>query len=151
MIMETREEGVYVPARLRAFFNTIGLAQEAGVMAYRYLNRHKIAAAAERRRKRHCSPDEIVVARPEWDAIACEAAEYVTRYGDQAALARRLGIPRQRVHEYLRSGRGLPGPDLVVKLLDWLEDCRQCTGTDPRPARIFKRLGLARARARQRS
>ncbi len=44
-----------------------------------------------------------------------------TRYGEKARLARILRLPRQRVHELLRSRRHLPDAERTLLLLIWLQ------------------------------
>ncbi len=58
---------------------------------------------------------------PLWNELARLAASQVGRtYGDKAALGRILGVPRQRVHEYLVVNRACPDAERVLELLLWL-------------------------------
>lgn len=58
---------------------------------------------------------------PLWDELARFAASQVgLRYGDKAALGRILGVPRQRVHDYLVAKRACPDAERVLELLVWL-------------------------------
>jgi hypothetical protein len=77
---------------------------------------------------------------PLWNELARFAASQVGRtYGDKAALGRILGVPRQRVHEYLVANRACPDAERVLALLVWLStrmEQRTAKGrnaTHPRP------------------
>lgn len=58
---------------------------------------------------------------PLWNELARLAASQVGRtYGDKAALGRILGVPRQRIHDYLVANRACPDAERVLELLVWL-------------------------------
>lgn len=58
---------------------------------------------------------------PLWNKLACLAAEQIGRkYGDKAALGRVLGVPRQRVHDYLIAKTACPDTERALRLLVWL-------------------------------
>jgi len=67
-------------------------------------------------RRRQTGPDT-----PFWNVLAAWLRPELRAYGDKARLARYLGVPRQRVTEYL-SGRTrrLPDAELTLRLLHWL-------------------------------
>jgi hypothetical protein len=57
---------------------------------------------------------------PLWNALAAEVRPLLRRRGEQAILARLLGLPRQRVHEFVvRRGR-MPDAERTLLLLEWL-------------------------------
>jgi hypothetical protein len=59
-------------------------------------------------------------ATPLWNALAAEVRPLLRRRGEQAILARLLGLPRQRVHEFIvRRGR-MPDAERTLLLLEWL-------------------------------
>jgi hypothetical protein len=58
---------------------------------------------------------------PLWNTLAAAARAELKRHGDQAKLARILGIPRQRLHEMLKSRRHLPDAERTLLLLVWLQ------------------------------
>ncbi len=57
---------------------------------------------------------------PLWNQLAAAVRAELTRYGEKARLARVLGLPRQRVHELLKSRRHLPDAERTLLLLAWL-------------------------------
>jgi hypothetical protein len=59
-------------------------------------------------------------ATPLWNALIATLRPWLTRRGDKAQLARLLGVPRQRVHDFL-VGRGrMPDAERTLLLLEWL-------------------------------
>ena len=57
---------------------------------------------------------------PLWNALVAEARPWLARRGEQALLARLLGVPRQRVHDFV-VGRGrMPDAERTLLLLEWL-------------------------------
>jgi hypothetical protein len=57
---------------------------------------------------------------PMWNELCRAVESRLTRYGEQARLARVLGLPRQRVHEMIRARRHVPDGERVLLLLAWL-------------------------------
>jgi hypothetical protein len=57
---------------------------------------------------------------PLWNELSAAVSEQLTRYGEKARLARVLGLPRQRVHDLLRTRRHLPDAERTLLLLAWL-------------------------------
>ncbi len=64
-----------------------------------------------------------------WNALAGELRASVQAHGTKVRLARYLGIPKQRLQDYLRAGSRLPDAELVLRLLHWLAEQR--AGRDP--------------------
>ncbi len=58
---------------------------------------------------------------PLWNAVRAAIAAELTRYGDAARLARFLGLSRQRLHELIRAGAGVPDGERMLLLLVWLQ------------------------------
>lgn len=58
---------------------------------------------------------------PLWNTVAAAARAELKRHGDQAKLARILGVPRQRLHEMLKSRHHLPDAERTLLLLTWLQ------------------------------
>ncbi len=58
---------------------------------------------------------------PMWNAVREAVAAELTRYGDAARLARFLGLSRQRLHELIRAGAGVPDGERTLLLLVWLQ------------------------------
>jgi hypothetical protein len=57
---------------------------------------------------------------PLWNVCAMRLREALKPYGAKARLARFLGIPRQRLYDYLRARSRLPDAELTLQLLAWL-------------------------------
>jgi hypothetical protein len=62
---------------------------------------------------------------PLWNELAGAVQTQLSRYGEKARLGRVLGLPRQRIHEMLRSRRHLPDAERTLLLLAWLQARRQ--------------------------
>ena len=68
---------------------------------------------------------------PLWNILAgALGAECKTR-GAKAELARHVGLPRQRMHDFLRGGGAMPDAERTLMLLQWLAS-RQQTGAGGR-------------------
>ncbi len=62
---------------------------------------------------------------PLWNLLVTEVRRAARAPGSKARLARYLGLPRQRITEYLSSRRRLPDAEITLRLLHWLEALRQ--------------------------
>lgn len=58
---------------------------------------------------------------PLWNELAKSIHAEISRYGDRARLGRILGVPRQRVTEFLRGRTYLPDAERTLLLLAWLQ------------------------------
>ncbi len=59
-------------------------------------------------------------ATPLWNALIASVRPWLNRRGEKVQLARLLGVPRQRVHDFL-VGRGrMPDAERTLLLLEWL-------------------------------
>ena len=58
---------------------------------------------------------------PMWDALADQLYLALQTRGTQARLARHLGLPRQRVSDFVK-GRRLPDAETTLRLLHWLAE-----------------------------
>jgi hypothetical protein len=56
---------------------------------------------------------------PLWNELARQLRPHLRVYGNQAKLGRILGVPRQRVHEWLKSGHQLPDAERTLRLILW--------------------------------
>jgi hypothetical protein len=96
-------------------------AAEAGFRAAR-------AAVRPRRRgaylARHPGPDS-----PMWNACIPLIRAELQSYGAKARLARYLGLPRQRLNDFLHGRDRLPDAEITLRLLHWLAERR--AGRDP--------------------
>ena len=83
----------------------------------------KLSAQAVRahRRQRRGGTLKPGTETPLWNELAAAVQAHLARYGEKARLARVLRLPRQRVHEFLRSRRHLPDAERTLLLLIWLQ------------------------------
>lgn len=83
----------------------------------------KAAAARKkglrRRTKRNCTR-RPGVDTPLWNGVAAALRVQLNRRGEKAKMARTLGLPRQRLHEFLQSGSAMPDAERALFLLCWL-------------------------------
>jgi hypothetical protein len=106
----------YIHPTLRAFFALVEILEETGRESSRTLRQ----AYRARRRTRIGSTVRPGPETPLWNELAKVASAHVTRYGDKAKLGRYLGVPRQRVHEYLVAQTAYPDTERALRLLAWL-------------------------------
>jgi DNA-binding transcriptional regulator YiaG len=64
-----------------------------------------------------------------WNALAARLRDHTRAYGSQARLARYLGVPRQRLHNFLAGRSRLPDAELTLRLLHWVAEAE--AGRDP--------------------
>jgi hypothetical protein len=61
---------------------------------------------------------------PLWNALAAEARRRTRTWGAKVNLGRHLGVPRQRIHEFLKAGSAAPDAERVLELLLWINRSR---------------------------
>lgn len=66
---------------------------------------------------------------PMWNVCASLLRNHLNYRGSKAALARYLGIPRQRLSDFLTGRRRLPDAEIMLRMLHWLSERR--AGHDP--------------------
>ena len=66
---------------------------------------------------------------PMWNALAQQLQSELAPRGSKAHLARYLGIPRQRITDYLHGGRRLPDAETLLRMLHWISERK--AGRDP--------------------
>ncbi len=57
---------------------------------------------------------------PMWNACAALVREELRPIGSKARLARYLGIPRQRLQDFLKAKSRLPDAEIALQLIYWL-------------------------------
>lgn len=57
---------------------------------------------------------------PLWNELAIETRRLITRYGEKANLGRYLGLPRQRIHQFLMEKSAGPDAERTLMLLAWV-------------------------------
>ena len=71
---------------------------------------------------------------PLWNELAAEARGLIRHYGEKANLARFLGVPRQRVHQYLMDKSAGPDAERTLLLLAWVHARRSGIALPVAPA-----------------
>jgi hypothetical protein len=66
---------------------------------------------------------------PLWNMLATHVRGELRPYGSKVRLARYLGIPKQRVSDFLAGRRRMPDAELTLRLVHWLVEKR--AGRDP--------------------
>lgn len=62
---------------------------------------------------------------PLWNALRKDLRVLTARHGDQAKLARLLGLDRQQINAFLKSGSRMPDAERTLQLLAWIQAHRQ--------------------------
>jgi hypothetical protein len=57
---------------------------------------------------------------PMWNACAALLREQLRPHGSKVRLARFLGIPKQRLSDYLKNGSRMPEAETLLQILNWL-------------------------------
>ena len=83
------------------------------------------AKAARKTYKEHTRTSRGATIRPGagtplWNELAAETRLLLRRRGEKANLARFLGVPRQRVHQYLMEKSAGPDAERTLLLLAWV-------------------------------
>ena len=60
------------------------------------------------------------VRTPLWNAIVAQVRPLLARYGEKSKLARILGVPPQRVHDYFIARTQAPDAERTLLLIVWL-------------------------------
>ena len=102
--------------RLEAVLAASGIVLDAAAFAARSAQRH-LHRATRPRRGQTLRPG---IDTPLWNSFVDSLRTKLTRYGDKARLARYLGLPRQRVDDFLKRRRALPDAERTLMLLHWL-------------------------------
>lgn len=102
--------------RLEAVLTVAGALAEATAFAARSSQRQLLRAIKPHRGKTLRPGADT----PLWNTLVQALRQRLTRYGDKARLARYLGLPRQRIDDFLRGRRALPDAERTLLLLHWL-------------------------------
>lgn len=84
---------------------------------------------AERKRVRRGSTLRPGVSTPMWNEVVTAVRPFLAQRGTKVKLARILGVPRQRVHDFFVGRTACPDAERVLLLLHWL--AARVTGRDP--------------------
>lgn len=97
---------------------------EALVDVARELVRLAASQVPPRRGRRRGSTLRPGPGTPMWNALVLNVRPYLSKYGDKIKLARLLGVPPQRIHEYFLAGTSAPDAERTLLLLHWLAQRR---------------------------
>lgn len=89
----------------------------------------KRAQAALRKRQRAGIVRRQGADTPMWNLVLTELRGALGARGAKMRLARYLGVPRQRVHNFVGEKSRLPDAELALRMLHWLAEQR-ATGVD---------------------
>ncbi len=106
---------------------TAVLAHAPGTAPVFYTARQAAKAYHVRTRKSRGGTVRPGLDTPLWNELAAEARRLIRKHGEKANLARFLGVPRQRVHEYLMSRSAGPDAERTLLLLVWVAAKRRDT------------------------
>lgn len=81
---------------------------------------------------------------PLWNIVRRQLKPYLARYGDQTKLARTLGLPRQRINEFVTGGGRMPDAERTLQLIVWLLGVRRARWRAERTHRARAKLTRAR-------
>jgi hypothetical protein len=81
------------------------------------------------RRPAHVPSRQPGKTTPMWNELVANLRIELATYGTQARLARYLGLPRQRIHDFLKSHSRMPDAETTLRLFYWLSERR--AGRDP--------------------
>lgn len=119
----------YVPARLRPLLGfadaLLDIARESTIAARKTY--HELA------RKSRGATLRPGPETPLWNELATMAAAHLGTFGAKAQLARILGVPRQRVHEYLVAKTACPDTERTLLLLAWVMKQQTATASPSHP------------------
>lgn len=57
---------------------------------------------------------------PLWNELRARVVSLTNKRGAKAILAREMGLPRQRVHKFLKVGSAMPDAERTLWLLAWV-------------------------------
>lgn len=91
--------------------------------------RAMVRKRADRRRVRQGSTLRPGVTTPMWNEVITTARPFLQKRGAKVKLARILGVPRQRIHDYFVGRTAFPDAERLLLLLHWL--AARMAGKDP--------------------
>ena len=99
---------------------------ELGMMLAEVAGKGAIAALSDLRPRRRGSyrTRRPGVETPAWNCCAALLRAELRPLGAKVRLARYLGIPRQRLHNFLKDNSRLPDAELTLQMLHWLAEKR---------------------------
>ena len=80
----------------------------------------QIAKSAKPRRRGSFLTRRPGADTPFWNVCAARLRDELRPHGAKVRLARYLGIPKQRLTEYLKDGSRMPDTETALQMLNWL-------------------------------
>jgi hypothetical protein len=87
--------------------------------------RHRLIESERNRRPKRGLTLKPGRETPLWNELAAATRVQLAKRGEKAKLARLLGLPRQRIHQFLRERSALPDAERTLLLLLWLQARRE--------------------------
>lgn len=112
---------MYAPARLNSLLN---LADDLMTDADEAI-RAAIKAYKKHTRKSRGGTIRPGPETPLWNELAAETRRLIRKRGEKVNLGRFLGLPRQRVHQYLMEKSAGPDAERTLLLLVWVSAKRR--------------------------
>jgi hypothetical protein len=106
--------------RLEAALAMGGALAAAAEATARAVKRTRAQARESRGETLHPGPET-----PLWNELASALRNQKWAYGEKANLARVLGVPRQRINDFIIDGKRMPDAERTLLLLHWLAARRQ--------------------------
>ena len=103
--------------RIELMLEMAGLLELAALGAARTIKRQM---SGKKSRKRKGCVLKTGADTPLWNELLSSLRAIKWKHGEKAILGRILGVPRQRVNDYIVSGRAMPDAERTLLLLTWL-------------------------------
>ena len=134
--MMTLEPVAGVPVQSRSADVLVGLLDELSVLAGEHVQ-HTAQRRADARRPRKGATLRPGEDTPLWNAVVEKMRPHLRARGAKTSLARVLGVPSQRVHDYFVSSTQMPNAERMLHVLLWLavRENEGSAGKPPKPPR----------------
>lgn len=134
--MMTLEPAVSVPVQLRSGDILSGFLGELAELAVEHAQRAALRRTEARRPRKGATlrPGDDT---PLWSAVVEKMRPHLRGRGVKSSLARVLGVPSQRVHDYFVAGTQMPNAERTIQVLLWLaaRENEGPAGKPPKPPR----------------
>ncbi|MBI4625519.1 MAG: hypothetical protein HY736_20140 [Verrucomicrobia bacterium] len=110
--------------RLRLFLDlcdALAIAAETGAQQVQFALRKRRASSYRTRRPGSDSPM--------WNVFVLLMRDELRPLGSKVRLARYLGVPKQRINDFLTGRSRLPDAELTLRMIHWLTE--RADGRDP--------------------
>ena len=118
----------FVHPRFDGILLVLDLLKEGAVAASEAARRKLVRPRSQRRGQSSRSGDDT----PLWNILVKAIKAECNKRGDKAQLARSIGLPRQRLNDFLHRAGAQPDAERALMMLQWLASRRQ---ESPQPGR----------------